>query len=139
MADIENTSDSPEIEELRTEIAGLRELLLTLITEMRGSEKKETLTGVAVKTSDLMSGFQGALARAIEARRAGDADSGEDIGNYVIQDMEVEFAAPLVAERGGDEPILLIPNVKSVTEASPLVRLKFKIDAEPPRAEEGSA
>ena len=115
------------IEELENEIGNLRNLVLDLYNELKGSKADaQKITGIAVKTSDLMNGFQNSMAKAIKTTSLESADS-EVIKDYIIQDLEVEFAVPLIAERGEDEPMLMLPNIKSVTDESPMVRLKFKI------------
>ena len=133
MAEEGESKEAMELAALRGEVAAMRELLLTMAAEFKSTSGPEKLNGVAVKTSDLMNGFQGALARAIKARRAADTDDSEDIADFVVQDLEVEFAAPIVAERSGDEPVLLVPNIKSVNTESPLARLKFTVGSVPPR------
>ena len=115
------------IEELENEVVSLRNLVFDLYNELKTSKtESQKITGIAVKTSDLMNGFQNSMAKAIKSKTLSGAES-EAIKDYIIQDLEVDFAVPLIAERGEDEPMLMIPNIKSVTEESPLVRLKFKI------------
>lgn len=115
------------IEELENEVISLRNLVFDLYNELKTSKSEsQNITGIAVKTSDLMNGFQNSMAKAIKSKTLSGAES-ETIKDYIIQDLEVDFAVPLIAERGEDEPMLMIPNIKSVTEESPLVRLKFKI------------
>jgi hypothetical protein len=118
-----------ELTELRAEVAELRRQLDTL----RQGGTPLPVNGIAVKTSDLMNGFQSALAKSMQARQA--SEGGANIRDYVIKNLEIEFAAPLVAEREGDEPILMVPNVKNVTTDSPLVRLKFSVSHVPPKGE----
>ena len=125
-----------EVQKLKEEVSNLKELVFSLFSELKESSKeKSQFTGVAVKTSDLMNGFQGAMAKAIRSRKPSSDQVGEDIQNFIIQDMEVEFAVPLVAEREEKEPILMIPNIKSVTDQSPLVKLKFKVANVPEKEE----
>ncbi|WP_421765357.1 hypothetical protein [Ekhidna sp.] len=115
------------IEELENEVVSLRNLVFDLYNELKTSKSEgQKITGIAVKTSDLMNGFQNSMAKAIKSNTLSSAES-ETIKDYIIQDLEVDFALPLIAERGEDEPMLMLPNIKSVTEESPLVRLKFKI------------
>lgn len=115
------------IEELENEVVSLRNLVFDLYNELKNSKSEgQKITGIAVKTSDLMNGFQNSMAKAIKSNTLSSAES-ETIKDYIIQDLEVDFALPLIAERGEDEPMLMLPNIKSVTEESPLVRLKFKI------------
>ncbi len=115
------------IEELENEISSLRNLVFDLYNELKNSKTaSQKVNGIALKVSDLMNGFQNSMAKAIKAKTLEGAES-ESIKDYIIQDLEIEFALPLVAERGEDEPILMIPNIKSVTEDSPLVKLKFRI------------
>ncbi|MEP1032379.1 hypothetical protein [Ekhidna sp.] len=115
------------IAELENEITSLRNLVFDLYNELKTSKtESQKITGIAVKTSDLMNGFQNSMAKAINSNTLEGAES-ETIKDYIIQDLEVDFALPLIAERGEDEPMLMLPNIKSVTEESPLVRLKFKI------------
>ncbi|MBC6399802.1 MAG: hypothetical protein GDA37_02100 [Ekhidna sp.] len=115
------------IEELENEITSLRNLVFDLYNELKSSKSdSQKVTGIVVKTSDLMNGFQNSMAKAI---KSGSLESGESesIKDYIVQDLEVEFALPLVAERGEDEPLLMLPNIKSVTDESPMVKLKFKV------------
>ncbi|MEO9484716.1 MAG: hypothetical protein ABJG47_14755 [Ekhidna sp.] len=113
--------------ELENEIVSLRNLVFDLYNELKTSKtESQKITGIAVKTSDLMNGFQNSMAKAIKSSTLEGAES-ETIKDYIIQDLEVDFALPLIAERGEDEPMIMLPNIKSVTEDSPLVRLKFKI------------
>jgi hypothetical protein len=120
-----------EITALREEIVKIRELVQDL--KSKRGEESILITGVAVKSSEIMNGFQSAMSKAIKSQSASSEGNGENIKNFIIKDLEVEFAAPIVAERGGEEPILIIPNIKSVSTDSPLVRLKFTITNVPPK------
>ncbi len=123
------------IEDLENEINSLRTLVFDLYNELKSARSEgQKVTGIAVKTSDLMNGFQNSMAKAIKASSLESSES-ESIKDYIVQDLEVEFALPLVAERGEDEPMLMLPNIKSVTNESPMVNLKFKI-ANVPETEE---
>ncbi|MEQ9403953.1 MAG: hypothetical protein RIM99_10225 [Cyclobacteriaceae bacterium] len=114
------------LEELENEVSSLRNLVLDLYNELKTSGTPQKISGIPLKASDLMNGFQNSMAKAIKTQSLGSSES-ENIKDYIIQDLEVEFAVPLVAERGEEEPILMLPNIKSVTEESPLVKLKFRI------------
>lgn len=115
------------IEQLETEVSSLRSLVMDLYAQLKSTKPEvQKVNGIAVKTSDLMNGFQNSMAKAIKATRIENTES-EEIKDYIIQDLEVEFAVPLVAERGEDEPMLMLPNIKSVTDESPMVKLKFKV------------
>ena len=113
--------------ELETEISSLRSLVFDLYNELKNSNTTSTkLSGVAIKTSELMNGFQNSMAKAIKTETLGGSET-ENIKDYIIRDLEVEFAVPIIAERGEEEPILMLPNIKNVTKESPLVKLKFRI------------
>lgn len=113
--------------DLENEVSSLRNLVLDLYNELKNSKPTVSkLNGVAIKTSELMNGFQNSMAKAIKTETLEGNDT-ENIKDYLISDLEVEFAVPLIAERGEEEPILMLPNIKNVTEESPLVKLKFRI------------
>jgi len=114
-------------DELENEVSSLRSLIMDLYNELKNSNTSPAkVNGVAIKTSDLMNGFQNSMAKAIKTETLNGSES-ENIKDYIIRDLEVEFAVPIIAERGEEEPILMLPNIKNVTEESPLVKLKFKI------------
>ena len=55
------------IEDLENEITSLRNLVFDLYNELKsGKSEGQKMTGIAVKTSDLMNGFQNSMAKAIK-------------------------------------------------------------------------
>lgn len=79
-----------------------------------------------VRVSDLMAGFQSAVAKANRAVRTGDLDH-EHIGDMAITNLKVSVAAPLVEGHIAEDPIIMIPNVNSVTSESPKVSISFDV------------
>ncbi len=121
-----------ELEILNREIIELKRMVSLLSRELRTvRDVSKPMNGVMVKASDVMNGFQSALAKSINSTKS--AESGENIQDYIVKDLDVEFTAPLVAENESDEPMLMLPNMKSVSDNSPAVRLKFSVVYVPPK------
>jgi hypothetical protein len=75
------------------------------------------------------------VARANRATRAGEED-GEDIERMAIKDLEVSVTAPLLESAHAEDPVLMLPNLKSVDADSPAITLKFNV-VSVPRAQRG--
>lgn len=79
-----------------------------------------------VHVSNLMRGFQGAVAKANDATRTGRGD-GEDIKVMRIKNLEVSIDAPVVSENHAKDPVIMLPNANSVNNETARVSLRFTI------------
>ena len=86
---------------------------------------------VPVRVGDLMRGFQAAVARANLATRAGGEGEGEDIEQMVIKNLEVSVTAPVIDAGHAEDPVLMLPNIKSPDAATAQVSLKFSVVSVP--------
>lgn len=94
------------------------------------TQKQEILEQVPVHLSNLMAGFQSALVKANRRAKTGVQDL-EDIGEMAIGNLEVQLSAPIIDRLHPEDPVIMLPNIKSVTEQSPKVTLKFNVVALP--------
>lgn len=113
----------------------VRKIVNQLLQESAQARTRRRLELVPVRTSDLMRGFQAAVARANRATRAGEGDS-EDIERMAIKDLEISVTAPLIESAHAEDPVLMLPNLKSVDADSPAITLKFNV-VSVPRAQRG--
>ena len=111
-------------------LADLKTTLAQLVDQTRESQLQRRLEQVPVRTSDLMRGFEAAVARANRATRAGDVD-GEDIERMSIQSLEVSLTAPLIDGGHAEDPVFMLPNIKSADAQSAEVGLKFTVVSVP--------
>jgi hypothetical protein len=111
-------------------LADLKTTLAQLVDQTRESQLQRRLEQVPVRTSDLMRGFEAAVARANRATRAGDVD-GEDIERMSVQSLEVTLTAPLIDGGHAEDPVFMLPNIKSADAQSAEVGLKFAVVSVP--------
>lgn len=91
------------------------------------SIKYKQLELVPVRISDLMRGFQSAMAKANFASKSGNEIEGEDIGNLAIKDLQISLTAHIIEAGHADDPILMLPNIKSIDQDSAKVSIKFTV------------
>ncbi len=113
-------------EALYRQLLDVRRLLDQLARTAEAERLQKRHEHVPVRTSDLMRGFQAAVARANRAALSGEFE-GEDIGRMAIKDLEVSISAPIIDGGHADDPTLMLPNIKSVDETSARISLKFTV------------
>jgi hypothetical protein len=113
-------------EALHRQLLDVRRLLDQLTRAAEAEHLQKRHENVPVRTSDLMRGFQAAVARANRAASSGEFE-GEDIGRMAIKDLEVSISAPIIDGGHADDPTLMLPNIKSVDETSARISLKFTV------------
>lgn len=101
------------------------------LAEERKQEKiRRRMEVVPVRISDLMQGFQAAVARANRSTLAGDGE-GEDIAPMSVKDLEISLSAPIIEGGHAADPVVMLPNIKSVDTESAKISLKFSIVSVP--------
>ncbi len=90
------------------------------------TEEDRQLELAPVHVSDLMAGFQSAVAKANRAIETGDLDQ-EHIGDMAITNLKVSLSAPIIEGQHQEDPVIMIPNIHSVTPDSPKVSLSFDV------------
>ena len=90
------------------------------------NKKENQLELSPVRVSDLMAGFQSAVAKANRAVETGDFDQ-EHIGDMAITNLKVSLAAPYIQAQHEEDPIIMVPNINSVTPDSPKISLSFDV------------
>lgn len=119
-----------EHDEIQVQLAEIQRVLAAIAEEARDERLRRRLEYVPVRTSDLMRGFQAAVARANRATSAGDGD-GEDIERMSIKDLQVTLSAPIIDGGHADDPIVMLPNIKSVDADSAKISLSFSVVSVP--------
>lgn len=109
----------------------VRKVVEQLRQETVDEKLRRRLDLVPVRVGDLMRGFQAAMARANLATRAG--DEGEDIEQMAIKNLEVSVTAPVIDAGHAEDPVLMLPNIKSPDAATAQVSLKFSVVSVPAR------
>lgn len=115
---------------LYEEMVEVKRILAQILQEAREEKLRKKLEYVPVRTSDLMRGFQAAVARANRSTVAGDVD-GEDIERMSIKDLEVTLSAPIIDGGHAEDPVVMLPNIKSVDAESAKISLKFSVVSVP--------
>lgn len=108
----------------------VRKTVDALAQETKDAKLRKRLERVPVRTSDLMRGFQAAVARANNSARSGEED-GEDIERMSIKDLEISLTAPIIEGGHADDPVLMLPNIKSAESETAAVSLKFTVVSVP--------
>lgn len=112
----------------------VRKVVEQLRQETVDEKLRRRLDLVPVRVGDLMRGFQAAMARANLATRAGGGeDGGEDIEQMAIRNLEVSVTAPVIDAGHAEDPVLMLPNIKSPDAATAQVSLKFSVVSVPAR------
>jgi hypothetical protein len=111
----------------------VRKVVEQLRQETVDEKLRRRLDLVPVRVGDLMRGFQAAVARANLATRAGGEGEGEDIEQMVIKNLEVSVTAPVIDAGHAEDPVLMLPNIKSPDAATAQVSLKFSVVSVPAR------
>lgn len=109
----------------------VRKVVEQLRQETIDEKLRRRLDLVPVRAGDLMRGFQAAVARANLATRAGGEGEGEDIEQMVIKNLEVSVTAPVIDAGHAEDPVLMLPNIKSPDAATAQVSLKFSVVSVP--------
>jgi hypothetical protein len=109
----------------------VRKVVEQLRQETIDEKLRRRLDLVPVRVGDLMRGFQAAVARANLATRAGGEGEGEDIEQMVIKNLEVSVTAPVIDAGHAEDPVLMLPNIKSPDAATAQVSLKFSVVSVP--------
>ncbi len=113
-------------EALYRQLLDVRRVLDQLAHAAEAERLQKRHEHVPVRTSDLMRGFQAAVARANRAALSGEFE-GEDIGRMAIKDLRVSISAPIIDGGHADDPTLMLPNIKSVDETSARISLEFTV------------
>ncbi len=111
----------------------VRKVVEQLRQETIDEKLRRRLDLVPVRVGDLMRGFQAAVARANLATRAGAEGEGEDIEQMAIKNLEVSVTAPVIDAGHAEDPVLMLPNIKSPDAATAQVSLKFSVVSVPAR------
>lgn len=122
--------DKHAAEAIYAQLLALRETTEKLLQEAREAKLRRRLELVPVRTADLMRGFQAAVAKANRSTRAGEQE-GEDIERMAIKDLEVSLTAPIIESAHAEDPVVMLPNIKSVDADSPSLSLKFSVVSVP--------
>ena len=108
----------------------LRRVVDKLVEESKEEKIRRKLELVPVRISDLMQGFQAAVARANRATQAGEGE-GENIEQMSVKDLEISLSAPIIEGGHAADPVVMLPNIKSVDAESARISLKFSIVSVP--------
>jgi hypothetical protein len=106
----------------------MRRVVDKLVEESKEEKIRRRMEVVPVRVSDLMRGFQAAVARANRSTQAGE---GEDIERMSVKDLEVSMSAPIIEGGHAEDPVVMLPNIKSVDIESAKLSLKFSIVSVP--------
>ena len=101
-----------------------------LAAEAKEAKMRKRWESVPVRIGDLMRGFQASVARANRSVAAGDQDT-EDIERMSIRDMEVSLSAPIIDSGHAEDPVVMLPNIKSADAESAKVSIKFNVVSVP--------
>lgn len=97
-----------------------------LIESAKEEKIRRRMEVVPVRISDLMQGFQAAVARANRSTQAGEGE-GEDIETMSVKDLEISLSAPIIEGGHASDPVVMLPNIKNVDSESAKMSLKFSI------------
>jgi len=114
-----------------SQLLEVRKVVEQLRQETIDEKLRRRLDLVPVRVGDLMRGFQAAVARANLATRAGGEGEGEDIEQMAIKNLEVTVTAPVIDAGHAEDPVLMLPNIKSPDAATAQVSLKFSVVSVP--------
>ncbi len=107
-----------------------------VVDKLVETEKEETMRRrlelVPVRVSDLMCGFQAAVARANRSTQVGgDGGEIEDIERMSVKDLEISLSAPIIEGGHAADPVVMLPNIKSAAAETAQISLKFNIVSVP--------
>jgi hypothetical protein len=108
----------------------MRRVVDKLVEESKEEKIHRRLEVVPVRISDLMRGFQAAVARANRSTSAGEGEE-EDIERMSVKDLEISLSAPIIEGGHAADPVVMLPNIKSVDAESAKISLKFSIVSVP--------
>lgn len=123
------------LEAVYGELLGVRKISDQLLKEASERKLEKRYESVPVRISDLMEGFEAALAKANRASQAGDFES-EDIANIAVKDLEINLSASLIESGHAQDPVLMLPNIKSVDNRSTNVNIRFSLHSLPLKKKE---
>jgi len=123
------------LEAVYSELVEVRQKTDQLLKDATERKLEKRYESAPVRTSDLMNGFQTAVSRANRSSRSSEYES-EDIGRMIIKDLEISVEAPLIESGHAQDPVLMLPNIKSVDNKSSNVSIKFSIQSLPAKKKE---
>jgi hypothetical protein len=118
------------LEAIYLQLIEVRRVVDQMAQQAREEKIRQQLEVVPVRVSDLMQGFQAAAARANRSTQAGD-ESGEDIEQMAVKDLEISLSAPIIEGGHASDPVIMLPNIKSVDSETAKLSLKFNIVSVP--------
>lgn len=119
---------------LYTQLLDVQKVLDQLAGQAEVDRLRRRHEHVPVRASDLMRGFQAAVARANRAVIAGDIE-GQDIEDMAVRDLRVSISAPVIDSGHAEDPTLMLPNIKSVDEQSARISLEFSVMSMPKKTQ----
>lgn len=123
-------TDSEYLEDISYDVDLIKEKMELLVADLKAQTLQSAYETLPVRTSDLMMGFQSAVSRANEAARSTDYDT-QDIETMKVKDLEISIQAPVIESGHASDPVLMLPNIKSVRSDSVNLSLKFSIVSVP--------
>lgn len=117
-------------EAIYSQLLEVRRIVDRLQQEALDAKTRKKYEMAPVMVSDLMTGFQAAVARANRATSAGEGE-GEDIERMSIKDLEVSIDAPVIESGHAGDPVIMLPNINSADNESARVTLKFSVVSVP--------
>ena len=117
-------------EAIYRQLVEVRKVVEQLQQEAQEAKLRRRSELVPVRVGDLMRGFQSAVAKANRSTRAGDED-GEDIERMSIKDLEISLQAPIIEGGHAEDPVVMLPNIKSADGETAGISLKFKVVSVP--------
>lgn len=109
----------------------MRRAVDKMAEEAKEEKIRRKLELVPVRISDLMCGFQAAVARANRSTQAGGEGETEDIERMSVKDLEISLTAPIIEGGHAADPVVMLPNIKSVDAEAAKISLKFNIVSVP--------
>lgn len=122
--------DHKAVEVIYSQLLEVRKTVDDLVEETKASKLRKRLDHVPVRTSDLMRGFQAAVAKANRSVRSGE-EEGEDIERMSIKDLQISLSAPIIDGGHAEDPVLMLPNIKSADAESSSISMKFTVVSVP--------
>lgn len=123
--------ESEVAEAIYTQLIEVRKVVENLRQEAQEAKLRRRSELAPVRVGDLMRGFQSAVAKANRSTRAGEQDDGEDIERMSIKDLEVSVQAPIIEGAHAEDPVVMLPNIKSVDAETASISLKFTVVSVP--------
>lgn len=119
------------LESIYFNLMEMRRVVDKLVEERKQEKIRRRMEAVPVRISDLMQGFQAAVARANRSTQAGVEGEGEDISPMSVKDLEISLSAPIIDGGHAADPVVMLPNIKSVDSETAKISLKFSIVSVP--------